>query len=209
MFKKIIALILSSLLILSVAGCASNNADLENPSADPTEENTTSAPETTENQSIEVDENLLTVDIVFPASFFEGQDMEAFDTDTYAQEQGFISARINEDGSLTATMTKRKYRDLLAETAASLESSFAEYANSQDAPYIKEITHNEDFTSVTMKVDRASYENAFDMTPFGIAISVAMYQIIAQIEVHVEIVMVDANTGDTINTIVYPDALEG
>jgi len=39
--------------------------------------------------------------------------------------------------------------------------------------------------------------------------SVAFYQMLLDMEYHVEVVMIDIDTGDTITTVIYPDALEG
>lgn len=202
MFKKITSIILSLLLILSFAGCAQSGADST------AGNDTGSATETTA-AKIETDEKLLSVDITLPASMFEGQDMSSFDADAYADEQGFLSAKVNEDGSITVTMTKAKHKELLDEMAKSLDTTFAEFVNGKDTAYIKEITHNDDFTTVTMKVDKAAYENAFDFTPLAIGMSVAMYQAFTETEYHVEISIVDAATGETINSITYPDALNG
>ncbi len=158
---------------------------------------------------IETDEKLLTVDIKLPASLFADEDMTKFDADAYAIEQGFKSAKVNEDGSVTVTMTKAKHKELLKEMADSLDANFKEFVNGENTSYIKEITHNENFTTVTMKVDKAAYENAFDFTPLAIGMSVAMYQAFIETEYHVEISIVDAATGAAINSITYPDALNG
>lgn len=204
MFKKTIAILVSVLLLLSFAGCAEKNPSSNNGSTPATSGSTTEA---TTNQGVETDEKLLTVEIKLPSSLFEGEDMATFDTDEYVKEQGLLSAKVNDDGSLTVTMTKGRHQELLKEMAGTLYTTFAELSNSEDTPYIKEITHNEDFTSVTMKVDRAAYENAFDLTPFIISVSVAMYQAFTETEFYVEISIVDAASGETIDTIVYPDAL--
>lgn len=166
---------------------------------------------TTESTSakIETDEKLLSVDIILPASLFAGEDMTKFDADAYASDQGFKSAKVNEDGSVTVTMTKAKHKELLKEMADSLDASFAEFVNGENTPYIKDITHNENFTAVTMKVDKEAYENAFDFTPLAIGLSVAMYQALIETEYHVEISIVDAATGESINSITYPDAMNG
>ena len=202
MFKKITSLILAILLILSFAGCAQTGADSTTGNDNGATTETTSA-------KIETDEKLLSVDITLPASMFEGQDMTTFDADAYANEQGFSAAKVNEDGSITVTMSKTKHKELLNEMATSLETGFAEFVDGETTPYIKEISHNDDFTAVTMQVDKAAYENAFDLTPFAIGLSVAMYQAFTETEYHVDISIIDVATGETINTITYPDALNG
>lgn len=211
MFKKITSIILAMVLVLSFAGCAQDNttttgAATDGSTAAATE---TTAAATTEAQGIDTDENLFTVDITLPASLFENQDMATFDTEAYTKEQGFIATKVNEDGSVTVTLTKGRHKELLEEMAASLETAFAEFVGGESTQYIKEITHNDDFTEVTMKVDRAAYENAFDFTPFAIALSVAMYQAFTETEFHVDINVVDVTTGDNIKTISYPDTTNG
>ena len=218
MFKKFVSIILCFVLVLSFVGCgkadsgAESNITTDAPAADPVQsapEEVTEAPtEETVPQVIDTDENLLTVDITFPASFFEGTDMSTFDADAYAKEQGFISAKVNDDGSMVVTMSKKKHAELVNETAASLDTNFAELIEAEDTPYIKEITHNDDFTLVTVKVDREAYENAFDFTPFIIGLSVSYYQMLLDMEYHAEVVMVDVDTGDTITSVVYPDVFE-
>ena len=218
MFKKFVSIILCFVLVLSCVGCgkagssAENNVATDAPVTEPVEnapEEVTEAPmEETTSQAIDTDEKLLTVDITFPASFFEGTDMSTFDTDAYVKEQGFISAKINDDGSMIVTMSKSKHNELMAEMVTTLETNFASLVEAEDTPYIKEITHNDDFTLVTVKVDRKAYENAFDLTPFIIGLSVSSYQMFLDMEYHVEIVIVDIATGDTINSTVYPDSTE-
>jgi hypothetical protein len=202
MLKKTLSIILSVLLVLSFAGCAQTGADS-------TDSNDNGATTESTAAKIQTDEKLLSVDITLPASMFEGQDMSTFDADAYANEQGFSSAKVNEDGSITVTMSRAKHKELLDEMSTSLDANFAEFVNGKDTSYIKDITHNDDFTAVTMKVDKAAYKNAFDFTPLAIGISVAMYQAFTETEYHVEISIVDVATGETINSITYPDALNG
>ena len=137
MFKKFVSIILCFVLVLSFVGCgkadsgAESNITTDAPAADPVQsapEEVTEAPtEETVPQVIDTDENLLTVDITFPASFFEGTDMSTFDADAYAKEQGFISAKVNDDGSMVVTMSKKKHAELVNETAASLDTNFAKH----------------------------------------------------------------------------------
>lgn len=217
MLKKAIAIVISFLLVLSCAACGqeasvpATNPATEPPvvSTTPPTEAETEPVETTAPAVIEADENLLTVDITLPASFFEGADMSTFDTEAYAQEQGFLSAVLNEDGSMVVTMTKADHKKMLEELSAELDSYFAEFVDGPDTPYVKDISHNEDFTAVTVKVDAEAYKNAFDFTPLAIGLSVSMYQAFVDMEHYVEVSIVDVDTGDVLNTVIYPDALDG
>lgn len=206
MFKKIISIILALVFVLSFAGCTQKNADSDSSASGSAGSNTE---ESTSSQEIDTDEKLLTVEITIPASIFAEEDMSTFDPDAYAAEQGFISAKVNDDDSVTITMSKAKHKELLDELETSLDTSFAEFVNGENTPYIKDITHNDDFSAVTMKVDREAYENAFDFTPFAIGVLVAWYQAFTETECHVTISIVDVATGETMDTITYPDDLTG
>lgn len=215
--KKVLSFLLCCAIILSLIGCgqadsgSANNAEPATNPPETTEAPTESTPaettEATESQAISTDEKLLTVDITFPATFFEGTDMSTFDTEAYVNEQKFIDAKLNDDGSMVVTMSKSRHSELLDEMVTELEASFASLVEAEGTPYIKEITHNDDFSLVTVKVDRAAYENAFDMTPFIVGISASMYQMLLKMEYHVEVLMVDVATGETISSVVYPDDL--
>lgn len=210
--KKIISIILALCMAASLAACSSGKDDTQptRSTQDNTEEAVTTGtaadPETTAPGAIDTDEKLFTVEIILPASMFEGQDMSDFDTDEYVKENGFIDAVVNDDGSITVTMTKAKHKELLKEMAVSMDESFAAFIEAADTPYIKEITHNDDFSSIVIKVDRAGYENAFDFTAFTVGFSAMFYQAFLDMEYHVEVSVIDADTGDVIGTTVYPDA---
>ncbi len=198
--KKFIALILALCMLLTLVACTpAENADATNGSTESGTEATSGG--------IDTDENLLTVDITLPASMFAEEDMTSFDAESYATEQGFIKAVLNDDGSVTVTMTKGKHNELLSEMAASVEESFGELVGAEGTPYIKGITHNDDFSAVTVKVDRAGYENAiFEMTPLIVGMSAMIYQAFLDMEPVCVITIADAETGDTLNSVTYPPA---
>ena len=204
--KKLITFALALCMLLTMAACAPtetpNGTNNENrPSGSNTDSNTATS------GGIDTDENLLTVDITLPASMFSEEDMAAFDAEAYAKEQGFVKAALNGDGSVTVTMTKGKHKELLQEMTTSLEESFGELVEAEGTPYIKEISHNDDFSAVTVKVDRAGYESAFlDMTPFVVGMSAMVYQAFLDMEPVCVITITDAETGDTLNSVTYPPA---
>lgn len=216
--KKCLSLILAAVMVVTMfAGCGSANEPSTTGSPVSTSAVTTAPesttpettiPETTASQSIDTDEGLFTVDITLPASMFEGEDMSTFDTDAYVKENGFLSAAVNDDGSVTVTMTKSKHKELIDEMSASLDTSFAEFVEAEDTPYIKEISHNDDFSSIVIKVKRAEYENAWDFTAFSVGVSAMFFQAFLDMEYHVEVAVIDVDTGETIESVVYPDAFE-
>jgi len=195
--KKSLCIVLSLAMVLVFTSCGAK-----------TETTAKSSEESPSPSTVVVDENLITVDITLPASFFEDKDMSNFNADTYAQEQGFKKAVLNEDGSVTVTMTKADHKKMLKELTDNCDTSFAEIVESESTPYIKSIEHSDNFDSITVEVDRAAYEAAaFELTPFTLGLSGMMYQLFSGDEQHVEVNMKDVDTGDVIKTIVYPDAM--
>lgn len=156
-----------------------------------------------------VDSNLFNVEITFPASFFADQDMSTFNVDEYTQENKFIKTVINEDGSITVTMSKSRYRELVDETVSTITKSFNEMIGSEDYPYITAITPNDDYTRVIVDVDKIKYQSAFfDISPLMIYIQTYFYQLLNGMEYHTEVIIRDNLSKEEIKSIIYPDALE-
>lgn len=154
-----------------------------------------------------VDENFLTVDITLPASFLGEEDMSSFDPDAYAEERDFKKAVLNEDGSVTITMTKARHREMLDEMAQAIEESYASMVQSEDTPYIMEITYSAPYSQVSVAVDRQGYEEDGLMAafiPLTIYIPAVYYQMFAAEERSCEITIVDHDTGEVIDSAVYP-----
>lgn len=159
--------------------------------------------------SIQTDEKMLSVDITIPASFWEGTDMATFDPETYVEENNFKKAVINEDGSVTVTMSKARHTEVMSEMEASVEENLVEMIGAEQTPYIKDITYDKNFEKVTVSVGRAEYENAFiDMTPLMVGITVSLYQAFKENEPYCEVIIEDAATKEVIQSTIYPDALE-
>lgn len=121
--KRIITVLLAICLVLALSACnarsKSNNEPTEpgttaGASSTPVEPASTSTqePNSEDSQGISVDENLLTVEVTIPASFFEEETPEEIKAG--AADSGMISCDINDDGSVTYKMTKAKHRELMA-----------------------------------------------------------------------------------------------
>ena len=156
--------------------------------------------------SLEVDSGLFNVEITIPQTFFMNVDMTTFDPDTYAEENRFKSAVVNEDGSITVKVSKSRHNEMIAEYAQTVNNSFAEIV--ETTPYITEITSDKHFTMVVMNVEKIGYESEFDLTPFLIGLQTMLYQQIAGIELHCEVTVRDKDTEEILATALYPDNLQ-
>ena len=203
MKKKILAVILAALICTSMVACGKSN---ETTNSQDKESVSSTSSSVSSSDQVEVDSNLTTVDITFPSSYFEN--MENFNPDTFASENGYEKAVKNEDGSVTVTMTKKKHEELLESTKTEIEKSYQEMVQSTEYPFVTDISHSDSFDTVTVKVDKAAYEQnklISAMLPLTVAVQPALYQIFDGKEAHVTVEIKDNNSGDTITSVVYPD----
>lgn len=211
--KSMIALLI--ILPLLITACGTNNLGNTQPSntgdtsTNPTATTSDSVTDPTETEDPVAEppatQPPATVEVTLPAFMFEDEDMSNFDAEAYATENGLISAVVNLDGSVTITLTQDRYQEILDETTSQFDLEFTGLINSTS--YITGITRNEDFSQITVTVIRDEYENAFDMTHISVGFIAAYYQGFLGRAPHVEILVADDATGNTIFSCVFPDVL--
>lgn len=216
MKQKIVSLLFASALILGACGEETTNTENDQEVNDNQEEVTkdTENDDTTD-ETVEVDKKLINVEITLPASFLELEGDEEINIDEMkeeAKENGIKDVELNNDGSVTYTMSKSKHRELLDEMQEGIEENIDEVVNSEDFPSIKEIQANKKYDRYDVIVDQESYENSFDgFGVLGVAFSSMYYQLFEGVnpsDYEVIIDMIDEETGEVFDTIVYPDALD-
>lgn len=182
-------------LTLVLAGCSTGA-----PGGSPTPDST---------ELIAVDETLTTVTITIPSSIMQMGDTVTQETvDLSVANSGFDSGVLNEDGSVTYTMSQAKHREILDKYAASVDSSIADSIKAEKS--IKTVEHDDSFTKFTVTVDRADFENSLSaqFVGFGLALTAAMYQAFDGVGAdgyRVTFDYVDADSGEVFDTAVYPD----
>lgn len=206
-------LVLLAMLALLLAACGNEEtttAKDETKESQTASETTEGEEEESEEGGVNVDKGLFSVEVTLPASFFEGEDVA--ETVANAEENGFGEATVNDDGSVTYKMSKSKHKEMMAELAASVEETKTELVESGDFPSIKSVETNKDYTSFTINVDRAAYENSFDaFATMSVGVVGSYYQAFNGIkaeDMEVLIEVKDVDTGEVINSVIYPEALE-
>lgn len=208
---KIIALMLA--LCLALTACSTPSAGNEEPDNSPSNavSGTSETPnKKDDNDEIQVDEGLISIEITIPASFYEGEDMSTFDADAYASENDFKSAVVNEDGSVTISMTKKRHNSLMDDFRTTINDAFEEMVGAEDTPYIKEINCSDNYDQIEIVVDKDGYDNGglySAFIPLQVYLQGAIYQVFNGEETRSEISIVDAATGETFESVVYPDDL--
>lgn len=207
--KKLIAILLVLIMLFSLAACGNDKTDDNNGgNADNTETENNNDSGTNENTGdnqgstdISVDASGENVTVTLPSAFFASEDMDEFDPDEYASSNGFESAKVNDDGSVTIEVTETKYNEMMEEMAQGIKDLCTELTGGIDSPYITEITYNDDFTQFQIKVNKEEYENAIDISGLQIYVIAGFYASFAgNSSEDISIEIVDNATGDVINT---------
>lgn len=153
--KRILAFLMSTVLLLSLTACGSNHPAQDNGNqTNDMEESNSSGENNGENNSggIEVDEGLLSVEVTIPAEFLdEGTTQESLNQ--LAAESGYGSVVLNEDGSATYTMTKEQHEKLMAEIRSGIEEAMDEMFDSEEFPAITNVSANANYTEFTVELN--------------------------------------------------------
>lgn len=117
-------------------------------------------------QGFEVDEGLFSVTITVPADFVGETTQEELEKE--AKENGYKSATLNEDGSLTYVMTKKQHDEMMQEIRNTIYESLDGMAGSEDYPSIVSVEVNDDFSQykVVTTNTEISFEEAFSVFGF-------------------------------------------
>lgn len=219
--KKPITIILMLCLCLSAVACSSPPKSV-NSSLPPSSTATSSEKETVSSgvdtssetssvpssaQTIEVDKNLLTVEVTLPASMYEGKDIDTVVSDTNAE--GTVKATANEDGSITLKMSKAEHDKMMKEYKATVSKQLDEFNADGHYTSIKDIKYNDDFTKITLIVDKAAYEKSLDgFSALGVAMIAGMYHTFngtSDKNFNIEVSVKDEATGEVFAVKNYPD----
>ena len=189
LMKKLSCLVLAVGLSVSVTACGGSTAGAgsaagtgaagDSASSSEKMETAVSAEkkEAAENK-VAVDDSLLTVDVTLGSAFFEDSTPE--EIQAAAKENGFLKCRINDDGSVTYTMTKAKRKEFLNEYEKSIEENLKAFIEGDQAvASFQEIRHNGDFSefNVYMDTEKATMWDTFYCIP--LYLSGAYYQVFA------------------------------
>ncbi|MFP7494974.1 FctA domain-containing protein [Terribacillus saccharophilus] len=194
------------LLLTFLAACGSNDEDASEASKEAKAAEETSS---NEEKGVEVDKNLLSVEVTLPASLYEGE--EAEEVVAEAEKDG-AKVTPNEDGSYTFKMSKSDHKKMMDEMSTEIGSSVDELVTSGDYTSFQDIQYNDDFSKFKVIVDKEAYENSMDaFASFSLGIAGMMYQLFDGAdpdEYSVTITIEDEASGDVLDEVVYPDAME-
>ncbi|MBU0905402.1 MAG: hypothetical protein R3328_10735 [Planococcaceae bacterium] len=207
MKKLLLGLFLMSVLVLTA--CSSTD-DTEKENKDKEKTEAVAADSKTEkDESVGVDKGLFNVEVTLPASFFEGEDIDTAIAE--AKADGIKEATKNADGSVTYKMSKDKHKEMMSEMEVGVKEYMDELVT-DDYPSIREVTANKEYSTYTLTVDKALYEDSFDgFASMGLGMMGMYYQVFDGVDAEnakVEINVQDEATSEVFETIVFPDDME-
>lgn len=195
--KKLISLGLALCLALSLTACGSGGTSSDTSGSQSGGTSQTTQP-------------LQDGQVTLPANFFTGMTEEEIQTS--AQEQGFSQCVVNQDGSVTYTVTAEQRRQIMEATKASMDSSISDLTSGEDADKIfTKIEYNDDLSEVNFYANPDTYSPniayAYSFCTLG-----AYYQIFsgtAMDAVNVTVHIINGNTNEELQTVTYQDMLTG
>lgn len=211
MKRKILVLSLLAMLLLTScgsqeltttpsAGKEESNSAIEESTAE-----TTSSEETGELSeldalgSVEVEENLFSVELTIPADYVGETTQE--ELDTIASENGYKSIKLNADGSATYIMTKSQHKSMLEEMATSINGSLSEMIGSAEYPNITAIEANDNFSEFTITTKSVELDMNESFSILIYYMYGGMYAIFEGTEVdNISVTFINADSGEVIST---------
>lgn len=195
MKRKMISIVLALCLTMSLTACGSSGTSTES-------KNPSEAADTSDDtdEALDAEENLSLVEFNVPAEFVGDSTQE--ELDATANENGFDSITLNEDGSATYVMTKAKHQEMMVEITDTINAALEDMIGSEDYPNITDITANDDFTEFT--VTTSSTELSFSESLLVIAFYTygGTYNIFNTTPVdNIHVDFVNSESGEIIDTV--------
>lgn len=141
------------------------------------------------------------VTVTLPADLLalDGTEVTQEDLDQTIEEEGWKSATLNEDGSITYVMTKEKHEEMLQEVRGLIDEAIAEMTDSGDYSNIVSVEPNDDYSQFTVTLNTDEVGLMESIAVLGLYIYGAMYQTVNGAETdNINVQFVNADTGEVI-----------
>lgn len=163
--KKVLNMFLAAVMTLSLTACgtSTNEGSVANSASESISESAAESPVPEEEQivdeawdqleslgKVETENGIFFVKLTLPKDLV-GEDVTQEKLDAEAGTN-YLSAKLNEDGSVTYKMTKKQHKTMLDEMVKSIDEGLNEMVSSAEYSF-SDIKHNKDFTSYDVTLD--------------------------------------------------------
>jgi len=113
----------------------------------------------------------------------------------------FISATLNDDGSVTYVMTAKEHKELMKTLEENIDETLEGMVGSDDYPNITSIEHNDDYTKFTVETESEELSEAESFSILTYYILGGCYNAYNGTEVsNIHVDFVSADSGDVIDS---------
>lgn len=139
------------------------------------------------------------VKITLPAEVMGGMTQE--DLDAAVSDGEFISAVLNEDGTVTCEMSKSKHKELMEMVAAEIDKALDDMVGSAEYPNVTKIEPKDDYSHFTVTTKSTELDMAETLSVIGFYMYGGMYGACnGDTDMVISVDFVNADTGETIDS---------
>ena len=147
---------------------------------------------------MEVDKGVFNVEITVPSEYVGEKTQE--ELTALAEENGYKSVTLNEDGSATYIMSKSQHKKMMDELKESFDTSLQEMLQSEEYPSITDIKHNDDYTDFTVTTSHTELDLAESFSTMVFYMYGGMYAAFNDSDVdNVHVSFINSVTGEIIS----------
>lgn len=152
------------------------------------------------------------VEVNIPASLFMGEELTDEQLQQSIEESGYESYKLNDDGSVTYTMTKAKHQEVLDEYKKMVDETIDSCLTGDDAvASFSNIEYDDGMTEFDIYVDSESYSFLNSISALTFYILGGYYQTFAGVasdDINVIVNFIDKDTNETLDTGSYQDMMK-
>lgn len=192
--------------VLGLTACSNQTADRDETTSSAAAAATEEAAENTEQgdtagtaetaQAAEEETVSLTIPTVYESVSTQEE------ADTIRDKNGYISATLNEDGSLTIVMTRADHEQMVQEFESSVEEAMQSMIGSDSFPNITDIEVNEDYSSFTVTTSSEEVDSLEAIASNELVMYGTLYHIYTGNDVdNIRVDFVSADSEETLKTV--------
>lgn len=193
---KILLICLVMLMVIILTGCSKNNTTIDESNIKDNEE--IEVENFDEAAKIEVEKGLFDVELTIPATYVGEKTQE--ELTATAQENGYKSITLNEDGSATYIMTKSQHKKMLKDLKTSFDTALNDMIESENYPSFTKIETNDKYTDFTITTTHTELDFSESFSVMAFYMYGGMYSVFSGEDVdNVHVKFINDVTGEVVS----------